>query len=184
MAYLFPLYGDAALRRFARVECCGWITSHLRSRCTFGSMAQARWINDLRKAGLNTSEERLVVVAQVLVCNRLTSLRRLRAAGDPICWPGSKVLQADEIEFLTHKVTGAGRHARSRSRSREVVRHEVDVPATQVISFVYVCQVVSGCRVVEDSQQSEASAGGSAPRSSQVGRVALQFRSPCYLCVL
>ena len=101
-------------------------------------MAQARWINDLRKAGLNTSEERLAVVAQVLVGNQLTSFRRLRAAGDPICWPGSKLLQADEIEFLIQKVNGAGRHARSRSRTREVVRHEVDVPATQVI-FIRLC---------------------------------------------
>ena len=147
MAYIPSLCGDAALRRFACVVCCGWITSHLRSRCTFGFMAQVRWINDLRKAGLNTSEERLAVVAQVLVGNQLTSFRRLRAAGDPICWPGSKVLQADEIEFLTQKINGAGRHARSRSRTREVVRHEVDVPATQVVlhSFMFISRVWLPC---------------------------------------
>ena len=106
MAYIPYLCGDAAPRRFACVVCCGWITSHLRSRCTFGFMAQARWINDLRKAGLNTSEERLAVVAQASLA---ISLRVFAGCGPrvtPFAGQAARYCRRMKLNSLPKRSTG------------------------------------------------------------------------------
>ena len=95
-------------------------------------MAQERWIAELVKAGLNVPEERLGVVAGFLISNHVTSFRRMRAAGDPSCWPGYNLLFSDEADFLARKAKGFVPRKASRSRSRESVRHLVEVPASQV----------------------------------------------------
>ena len=94
-------------------------------------MARERWMAELKKAGLNISEERLGVVANFLVSNHVASFRRMRAAGDPSIWPGVRHFFSDEIDFLTRKAKGLGPRRASRSRSREVVLHQVEVPASQ-----------------------------------------------------
>ena len=93
-----------------------------------------KYIDELKKAGLNISEERLGVVARFLVSNQLASFRRMQAAGDPSCWPGYNLLFSDEADFLARKAKGFVPRKASRSRSRESVRHLVEVPASQVSS--------------------------------------------------
>ena len=92
-------------------------------------MARQQWIIELKKAGLDTSDERLAVVAQFLVDNYLTSLKRLRAVGNPASWPGSAVLLDDECAFLASMTDhGVRRGAdRSRSRGRRVVMSNAQV---------------------------------------------------------
>ena len=92
-------------------------------------MAREQWIVELKNVGLNTSDERVAVVAQFLVDNYLTSLRRLRAVGNPASWPGSAVLLADEIAFLASMTDSGARRGedRSRSRGRSVVMSKSQV---------------------------------------------------------
>ena len=87
-------------------------------RVFVAAMARGRWINELQTAGLDTSAERLAVVAQFLVDNYLMSLKRLRAAGNPASWPGSGVLLADELAFLASMTGSRVSSKGSRSRSR------------------------------------------------------------------
>ena len=81
-------------------------------------MARQQWIIELKKAGLSTSDERVAVVAQFLVDNYLTSLKRLRAVGNPASWPGSAILLDDEIAFLASMTDNGVRRGEDRSRSR------------------------------------------------------------------
>ena len=91
MAHLLSGIGFAACARWrVDLRICGCIAAC----CAWGlcaAMARQQWIIELKKAGLNTSDERLAVVAQFLVDNYLTSLKRLRAVGNPASWPGSAV---------------------------------------------------------------------------------------------
>ena len=90
------------------------------------AMAREQWINELQKAGLKASDERLAVVAQFLVNNYLASMKRLRAAGNPASWLGSDVLLADELAFLASMngslVSSRGSRSRSRGSSIGVSR--------------------------------------------------------------
>ena len=105
-------------------------------------MARERWIADLRKAGLNIPEDRLGVVAEFRVSNHVTSFRRMRAAGDPSCWPGYNLLFSDEADFLARKAKWFVPRKASRSRSREPVRHLVEVPASQA-SCLLSCSMIA-----------------------------------------
>jgi hypothetical protein len=83
-------------------------------------MSQAHWIAELRKVGFTGTDDRVAVVAGVLVANLLSSFRRMRFAGDPSSWLGADTLSAAEIQFLASRAGGAEcrREARSRSRAR------------------------------------------------------------------
>ena len=81
-------------------------------------MSQARWIAELRKTGFPGTDERVAVVAGVLVLNWFSSFRRMRFAGDPSLWLGADSLSAAEIQFLTSCAGGAGSRSDARSRSR------------------------------------------------------------------
>jgi hypothetical protein len=81
-------------------------------------MSQARWIAELRKAGFPGTDERVAVIAGVLVSNWFSSFRRMRFAGDPLAWLGADALSASEIQFLTSCADGAGSRSEARSRSR------------------------------------------------------------------
>ena len=61
-------------------------------------MSQAHWIAELRKVGFTGTDDRVAVVAGVLVANVLSSFRRMRFAGDPSSWLGADTLSAAEIQ--------------------------------------------------------------------------------------
>ena len=90
-------------------------------------MSQARWIAELRKAGFPGTDERVAVVAGVLVSNWLSSFRRMRFAGDPALWLGADSLSAAEIQFLASCAGGAGTRGEARSRSRARANDQVRV---------------------------------------------------------
>ena len=106
-------------------------------------MARARWITQLREAGFLGSDERAVVVAEVLASNRLFSFRRVGLAGDPASWPGGGVLLKEEVEFLANRHTGGRCNERSRSRNRDTMAQESLVSCASVAEVCSMC-IVSG----------------------------------------
>ena len=98
-------------------------------------MSQARWIAELRKAGFPGTDERVAVVAGVLVSNWLSSFRRMRFAGDPSSWLGADALSVAEIQFLSSRAGGTESRSEARSRSRARAKDQVRVSLCCCFSF-------------------------------------------------
>ena len=123
-----PFWALVAVRlsrlSLSRAGGCRRVVVRFRYR---GWMSQAHWIAELRKVGFVGTDDRVAVIAGVLVSNLLSSFRRMRFAGDPSSWLGAETLSTAEIQFLANCAGGAEsrRDARSRSRARAVVQVRV-----------------------------------------------------------